>query len=802
MSRTSSAQRRFIMLRQIRTAQVYTCTFLLLFMCSLFASAQPIIADHTACADFATVPDTMIAYITTHYNIYYAHTSHGSQIMTGIDMLYAEDSKYESPYFYERSDDLGTLGDTSWVPDVRTYLTSHPECNMAMFSWCGGCSDNDEAGTAVYLNKVTELETDYPGVTFIYMTGHLDGSGPTGNLYRTNNQIRAYCQANDKILFDFADIESYDPDGTYYPDETDACYWCADWCAVNDCPTCGDCAHSHCFNCYQKGKAWWTMMATISGWNIEPDTIPNIISVSPAQHEQNAPIDANIEVTFDIDVDPATIDATSFPVYSQMNGRLTGSISYDAGQRKAIFNPANDFTVGDIITVIVTDAIQTTAGAALEGGFSWTFTADVTAGSANFTSAAAADIVASPFDMLIADVNNDGNADIIATHNSGGINIMLGNGDFTFQASTLYTATPWISHLAASDFNGDGYIDIIGLGETGEYMGFTVVYLNDGDGTFTQGTAPAINFGWPRGICILDLNNDGYQDFLAAGGIGHTQIDAYTNNGDATFATDTTYDGGAWGGALNACDYNNDGFCDMAIADGDANHVTVFLNDGAGKFNLGIEYMTTDNVQDIYSADFDNDGNVDIMAGSESGEYMGYTSTIRNDGDGTFSGLQSYYMGYQSVTSVSCADLDNDSFIDVACAALGGAMEYMLNQGDGSFGAYQALPISGTPDKVACADADNDGDLDIFILNGATSYVMIYMNAPAVINCGDANGDNEGNVGDVVYIISYVFRGGDAPNPLCEGDANGDGDVNVADAVFLINWVFRGGFAPLETCCD
>ena len=97
--------------------------------------------------------------------------------------------------------------------------------------------------------------SDYPNVKFLYMTGHLDGSGVDGNLYLRNNQIRAWCAAHGKTLFDFADIESYSPDGTYYPDGSDACEWCYTWCASNTCPDCGDCAHSHCFNCYQKGKA-------------------------------------------------------------------------------------------------------------------------------------------------------------------------------------------------------------------------------------------------------------------------------------------------------------------------------------------------------------------------------------------------------------------------------------------------------------------------------------------------------------------------------------------------------------------
>ncbi|MBD3170607.1 MAG: T9SS type A sorting domain-containing protein [candidate division Zixibacteria bacterium] len=233
------------------------------------AGAQAIIADHNSVLEFESIPDSIINFISGNYRIYYAHTSHGSQIITGIDELQYENPLYDYPYFHEVADDLGGSGDTSWVPDVRNYLDSHPECNMAMFSWCGGVSDNTPQGINIYLNKMDELENDYPDVIFIYMTGHLDGTGPGGNLYERNNQIRAYCEDNSKILFDFADIESYDPDGNYYPYASDACEWCYDWCDIHDCPSCG-CAHSHCFNCYMKGKSWWWMMARISGWGENP----------------------------------------------------------------------------------------------------------------------------------------------------------------------------------------------------------------------------------------------------------------------------------------------------------------------------------------------------------------------------------------------------------------------------------------------------------------------------------------------------------------------------------------------------
>ena len=63
------------------------------------------------------------------------------------------------------------------------------------------------------------LEKDYPYVRFVYMTGHTNGTGLSGNLHLRNQQIRDYCNANKKILYDFEDIESYDPDGKYFGDK-------------------------------------------------------------------------------------------------------------------------------------------------------------------------------------------------------------------------------------------------------------------------------------------------------------------------------------------------------------------------------------------------------------------------------------------------------------------------------------------------------------------------------------------------------------------------------------------------------
>jgi len=235
-------------------------------------SSTAFLADHSVIEDFGLIPETTVDEIKNNVVMFYGHTSHGSQIVTGMSLIRDEDPLFDfsngsaTLALAEYGSDLGADGDTSWVTVTRDHLTVHSDVNLVVWSWCGGVSGNTVDGIDAYLNAMNGLEHDYPGITFVYMTGHLDGTGVDGNLYARNNQIRAYCAQHDKVLFDFADIESYDPDGTFYPNESDACSWCADWCDGITCPDCS-CAHSNCFNCYQKGKAFWWLLARLYGWN-------------------------------------------------------------------------------------------------------------------------------------------------------------------------------------------------------------------------------------------------------------------------------------------------------------------------------------------------------------------------------------------------------------------------------------------------------------------------------------------------------------------------------------------------------
>jgi hypothetical protein len=255
---------------------------------------ESMIIDHTCC-DISAVPRAAIQGAIDDLHIAYGHTSHGSQLTTGMDVLAA--FLGDDLYNYSNGGAGGTLdlhdyafnsygaydlGSATWPAATRSYLDDNPDVNVVIWSWCGQVSTMDTPYLDAYLGPMNQLELDYPGVSFVYMTGHLDGSGESGNLHLRNEQIRSFCEANDKILYDFADIESYDPDGAYYLDmaANDACEydsdgngsydsnWAINWQNANDgewyiCTS----AHSQPLNANRKAYAAWHLWARLGGWD-------------------------------------------------------------------------------------------------------------------------------------------------------------------------------------------------------------------------------------------------------------------------------------------------------------------------------------------------------------------------------------------------------------------------------------------------------------------------------------------------------------------------------------------------------
>jgi hypothetical protein len=313
--------------------------------------------------------------------------------------------------------------------------------------------------------------------------------------------------------------------------------------------------------------------------------------------------------------------------------------------------------------------------------------------------------------LAAADLNGDGKLDAVyADKSAASVAVALGKGDGTFAAGTDYAVpnNTTLMNIAVSDVNGDGKPDVVITAEnattnpasaTGLY-----VYLNKGDGTLL---APATidTPSSPGALAIGDLNGDGKPDIVltnspfATGTAGNLLV--YLGNGDGTFKTAVSYPAGYSSTGLAIADVNNDGKPDLVFGSEDQTSTTATLNvlpgNGDGTFGTAItSSLTSTGTTYLVVADFDGDGNPDVLVGQCCG--LAFTFVSFGKGDGTFPTSYGLAPGVSSAF-VAAPDVNGDKHPDIVIAA-GSAIEVFLNL----YGT--ALPIL-TPTATALTVAPN-----------------------------------------------------------------------------------------------
>src|SRR5262249_5222984 len=119
---------------------------------------------------------------------------------------------------------------------------------------------------------------------------------------------------------------------------------------------------------------------------------------------------------------------------------------------------------------------------------------------------------ANPFDAVVADFNGDGKNDVAVTFQSGGIAILLGDGQGHLGAPRVLSAGAHPLHIVSADFNGDHKMD---LAVTNLESNNVSILLGRGDGTFTVAASSAVGMG-PVGLVVGDFNHDGKVDLAVA----------------------------------------------------------------------------------------------------------------------------------------------------------------------------------------------------------------------------------------------------------------------------------------------
>ncbi|MGA8763263.1 MAG: VCBS repeat-containing protein [Candidatus Sulfotelmatobacter sp.] len=414
--------------------------------------------------------------------------------------------------------------------------------------------------------------------------------------------------------------------------------------------------------------------------------------------------------------------------------------------------------------------------------------------------------------FAVADFNGDGKLDLAYSNIGNGIDVLLGNGDGTFQTAVSYKVEQYAYAVVAADFNGDGKVDLAVLqcGPKCDKQGDDIGLLyGNGDGTFqnernlvaaaevnatvmttadvngdgkpdlivanylTNDVSVFLNIGtgfgpmqsWvtgqtPIGLATGDFNGDGKID-LAAGNAGSNTVSVLIGNGTGKFSAPRNIRTPGSSFSVAVGDYNEDGKLDLAIANYNLGTVSVLLATPNGNYAAPVTYTIGGNrLPQVFTADFNNDHHLDLVTLNATGTTF---SVLLGTGTGTFGTPVSHSTGLATPMSLVVGDFNQDGNQDVAFCDYNGSVSVLLGKGDGTFQTPVVTTSPAGAIYILAGDFNGDGKLDVAVTqNGTTLYVML----------GNGNG--------TFQAASAPYTVGNYPQQGVVADLNHDGKLDLA----------------------
>ncbi|MEC4005256.1 FG-GAP-like repeat-containing protein [Flavobacterium sp. SUN052] len=328
----------------------------------------------------------------------------------------------------------------------------------------------------------------------------------------------------------------------------------------------------------------------------------------------------------------------------------------------------------------------------------------------------------SSYNLCVADMNGDHKDDItgvsannLRIHYQGATPGTFTISDFPITGTSMMPT--W--SMASGDCNKDGFGDVV----LGNGNGLSV-WRSNSTGTAYSNYTPG-QYIFCQRTNFADLNNDGNLDVFSCHDIAPNCYYLNDSAGNLTFYQSNTTPGamnfGTVGGNYSTLftDFDNDGDSDVFISKCSGPPCELHRNDGGGVYT-DISAIAQINVTPIQTwssaiADFDNDGDMDIIITASAGLHKYFRNNLdtSNSTEEAFTNITSG-SGWDSNASTNidnvAYDFDNNGYVDV----LGGGNKIMFNQGNSTFApvTYSGISVG------AIGDLNNDGFLDI--LNGNT----------------------------------------------------------------------------------
>ena len=342
-----------------------------------------------------------------------------------------------------------------------------------------------------------------------------------------------------------------------------------------------------------------------------------------------------------------------------------------------------------------------------------------------------------PSMLNIADVNTDGNADIlVANSDSSNLSVYLGDGKGGFsQPNGSPSATGQNpTDIATGDFNGDGNLDVA-IANHGVKL--VTVLLGNGKGQFSF--APGSPFAvesrpHPHGIAVADFNGDKKPD-IAVDSWGENKVHVIFGKGDGAFQTPgVKFEVGKMPyQRLRTADVNEDGNADIITSNFEGSSVSILLADGRGNFTRK-DFPAPPDPFGIAIADLNGDHHLDVAIAHYSGQGTDPSknglSVLFGDGRGNFTLAKGspFSTGHYPGT-LATGDLNGDGIADIVVPNYedGTLTIYLCGRHGTTPAAYSPIRVGHTPHGVAVADLNHDGKGDIVVAEEEDNDVLVLL---------------------------------------------------------------------------
>jgi hypothetical protein len=341
--------------------------------------------------------------------------------------------------------------------------------------------------------------------------------------------------------------------------------------------------------------------------------------------------------------------------------------------------------------------------------------------------------------IAAADLNHDGKVDLaVANNDDESVTVLLGDGKGHFQPAngSAVPAGHLPNDIAVADMNRDGNLDLVIANHQSPYI---TILLGDGKGGFHP--APGSPFDvhskpHPHGVAVGAFSGAANLD-VVTDSWGDNQIELLRGDGKGGLVLPGRFFrvGRHPYERLRSADINKDGLADVVTTNLDDDTVTILLGDGKGGFREAEASPERAGRKpwQVAIADFNHDENPDLAIipyerDLPVGQHAAVT-VLLGDGKGNFTSMPASPLSLESChgpSSIAAGDINGDSHPDIVvlCAESKNLAIFLSNAGKGF--SRSMHPTPGGWGSVAIADLDADGKADIITANPDDGTISIY----------------------------------------------------------------------------